>query len=113
MLTRRDLFRQVTGAVAVAAAPILSGSTIATRLMVDGMSTPTWRLVQQRLAAQTFTCHSIATVRATGWIGYFVDKTGRVVGFLRVDGSLYQGSLRTLKKIGTAVPMDHRNPVNW
>ncbi len=135
-MTRRDLFRQVTGAVAVGAAPILSGATLAQRLIVDGMSMSTWRLAERVMGAQTFSCYSIATARATGYLGWFVDKTGRVVGWLRADGALLRltrgvghqqapagpnshfaaaipGHARWIERIGTAVPMDHRNPVNW
>lgn len=116
MITRRDLFRQVAGAAAVAAAPILAGATLAQRLINPGLSMPTWRLVERRMGAEMFSTAQAAT-RANGYLGWFTDKKGEVVGWLRADGALLKWTTRggrdTLARIGTAVPMDHRNPVNW
>jgi len=136
-VTRRDLLRQLTGTLAVAAAPILAGATLAQRLLNPGLSMPTWRLVQRRMGGELFSTHSQATARATGYLGWFEDKAGRVVGWLRADGALLRYTRRVghqvapqsrarntfeaaapglpkwTERIGTAVPMDHRNPVNW
>lgn len=136
-MTRRDLLRQLTGTLAVAAAPILAGATLAQRLLNPGLSMPTWRLVQRRMGAEMFSTYPQATARVTGYLGWFEDKAGRVVGWLRADGAVLKmtrrvghqhapqgvarntfnaslpGHARWIERIGTAVPMDHRNPVNW
>lgn len=119
-------------------APILAGSTLATRIIVDGLSMPTWRLLERTMQVQMFSTYSTATARTTGYLGWFVDKTGRVVGWLRADGAIIRytrraghqvthgplasstvreaalpGHARWVERVGTAAPMDHRNPVNW
>lgn len=138
-LTRRNLFRQVVGALAVAAAPIVAGTTLASRLITQGLSMPTWRLVQQRMGGEMFSTYTPAAARVTGYLGWFEDKGGRVVGWLRADGALLRltrngryraqqaptgrahdafeatqpGHARWYERIGSAIPMDTRNPVNW